>query len=196
MNELGRFLELLYDVLFHPGSALRVIATERKVGYSLGAFLISILIPLWAVVFGLKTAGISAAVSIVVLIQIIGSLLLWVVGSAVFGLIAEFFGGRGTAMGLLAGIGFAHVPRIFIVPLLVVSSVLPEVIQTMFIALSGIVVVFWTLALHAIAVREAYDLSLARAVLVLGTPLLAVVVFFLVMLVFAGSILFQWLPQL
>jgi hypothetical protein len=51
---------------------------------------------------------------------------MWFVGAAVLQLIAEFFGGRGSGLGLFAAIGFAHLPLIFMVPLAVAAMLLPS----------------------------------------------------------------------
>jgi hypothetical protein len=196
VNKLNRFLELVYDVLFHPSIALRVIAAERKVDYSFGAFLISLLIPVGGMYFGLQATFISGAVGFFALIEIIGSFLFWIVGASVLALIAEFFGGRGTVMGLLDATGFAHLPRVFFVPLSVLAFALPNGIRTLFLGLSGIIIVFWTLALYVIAIREAYELSSVRAIMVLITPWLAMLAVGIMAFVFAGSVLLQWLPRM
>jgi len=193
---VGEFLETLYDVLFHPAAALRNIAMEKKVGQSLGAFLISILVPAWAVYFGLQSADFPVIAGIVIFVQVIGSMILWFVGAGFFGLLAELFGGHGTAIGLWAGMGFAHFPRVFIVPLIVLSTFLPGTIQPLFLILLGSMIVFWILTLHVLAIREAYFLSTLRAIMVIITPLAAIVVCGIVVALSLGTMLLQWLPGL
>ena len=193
---MGIFLETLYDVLFHPVTALRTIAIEKKIGPSLGAFLISILVPAWAVYFGLHGADFPAIAGLAVSIQVVGSIIFWIVGAGFFALMAELFGGNGTAVGLMAGMGFAHFPRVFIVPLLVLSTFFPKTIQPLFLILFGSVIIFWILTLYVIAIREAYFLSTLKAVIVIITPLAVIVVCGIVFAISVGTMLLQWIPWL
>ena len=193
---MGEFLETLYDVLFHPAAALRNIAMEKKVGQSLGAFLISIFVPAWAVYFGLQNADFPTISAIVIFIQVIGSTILWLVGAGFFGLLAELFGGQGTAIGLLAGMGFANFPRVFVVPLIVLSTLLPGSLQSLVLVLFGSILVFWIITLHVIAIREAYVLSTLKAVAVVITPVAVMVVCGIIVAVSLGTMLLQWMPRL
>lgn len=193
---MGNFLDILYDVLFHPAAAMRIIATEKKLGYSLGVFLLSVFVPAWASYFSLQSVDFSVVAWFFIFGQLFISLVIWIVGAGFFGLIAELFGGRGTAAGLLAGMGFAQFPRVFIAPLLVFSSLLPRTVQALFLALFVSITVFWTLILYIIAIREAYLLSTLRAIMVLITPLAVVFGFGIVIVVSVGTMLLQWLPWL
>lgn len=193
---MGGFLETLYDVLFHPTAALRTISIEKKVGQSFGAFLISLFVPACAVYFGLQNADLPRIAGIVMLFQVIGGMLLWFAGAGFFGLVAELFGGRGTAVGLLAGMGFAYFPRVFIVPLVVLSTFLPQNLQSLLLVFFGSLIVLWIITLHVIAIREAYLLSTIRAAIVVITPLAAIAVCGIVAAVFLGTVLLQWLPGL
>ena len=193
---MGGFLETLYDILFHPADALRKVSMERKTGQSAGAFLISILVPSWAAYFGLQSAGFQVMAGVAVFIQIIVSTVLWFIGAGFFALLAELFGGHGTAAGLLAGMGFAHFPRIFIAPLLVLSTLLPNPIQPLFIILSGSIIVIWIIILHVLAIREAYVLTTLRAVMVAVAPLAAIIACGVVILLSVGTMLLQGISWL
>ncbi|MBP1763449.1 MAG: Yip1 protein [Firmicutes bacterium] len=193
---MGNFLDILYDVLFHPAVAMRTIASEKRLGYSLGVFLLSVFVPAWASYFGLQSVDFSVVAWFVIIGQILISLVFWIVGAGFFGLIAELLGGHGTAAGLLAAMGFSHFPRIFIAPLLVFASLLPRTVQALFLALFVSVTVVWTLILYIIAIREAYLLSTLRAVMVLITPLAVIFGIGIVIVVSVGTMLLQWLPWL
>lgn len=169
---MGEFLERLYDVLFHPAAAMRQIAAGAKVGQAIAAFLLSVLIPACAMYFGFKSAAITTWGNIILVVQVVGSLLVWWLGAAFLHLIAELFGGQGRAAGLLACMGFSYIPRIFIVPFWVIASMLPEGIRSIILALSVILVSMWTLSLHVVAIREAHGLTTAKSILVLLSPLL------------------------
>lgn len=188
----GSIYDNVYDVLFQPRTAMRRIAESRTIGQAFVVFLVSALIPTWAVYFGLEAAGIPKAIDIIILVQVLGSLIIWLVGAAVWHMIAEFLGGKGTALGLLAALGFAHFPRIFIVPLWVVAAIMPPGLKPFLMALAGLVVMFWTLALDVAAIREAHGISGAKAVLVLLTPMLAVVVLAVVIVSLVSTVIARW----
>lgn len=191
---MGYLLEILYDVLFHPVAAMDNIASRRLVGKGLIVFIISILLPSWAMWFGLKATGIGQAVNVIVIMHMIGSLLLWFFGAALLHLIAEFFGGRGTAMGLFAALGFAQFPRVFMVPLWVVAAVLPEDIRPVIMGISALVILFWVLALHVAALKGAYGMGGIKATLVLIMPFLVLTLFAVAMVTFVSVQFMQW-PQ-
>ena len=121
---MGPFLELLYDVIFSPAAAMRQIAARRPVGQAFVAFLLSIVIPAGAIYFVLQATATGKFAGAFFAAAVCVRLLMWFVGSAVLQLIAELFGGQGTAVGLFAAIGFAHLPFIFAVPLAVADLTL------------------------------------------------------------------------
>lgn len=185
------FLENLYDVLFHPKSAMAKVAEQKLVGQSVAVVVLGVLIPLWALYLGLRTAGVYHAFTLAALAQILGSLALWVAGAALWHLIAEFFGGRGSAVGLFAALGFAQLPRIFIVPFWVLAALLPASAGAVVMAVSALTVGAWTLYLDVVALREAHGLSASKAILVFLTPLLAMAVVIVIGAVFAGTALMR-----
>lgn len=166
-------MEILYDVLFQPVAAMRQIAARRLVGQALAAFLISVLIPAGAAYFALKAAGAEAFAGVIILIHTLGRLVTWIVGAAVLQLIAELAGGQGSAAGLFAALGFAHLPWIFIVPVSVVAMLLPAGPAAMVFGGGAVVIFFWSIALWTAALRGANALGTAKALLVLLAPLLA-----------------------
>ena len=174
---MGEFLEKLYDVLFHPVAAMRKIAAEAKIGQAAAAFFLSVLIPAWAMYFGLKSAAITAWGNIFILLEVVGSLLIWWFSAAFFHLIAELLGGQGKAKGLLSCMGFGYIPRIFIVPFWVMASLMPEGARTIFLGLSMLLVSVWTLVLQVIAIREAHQLTNAKSIIVLLSPVLLLLSF-------------------
>jgi hypothetical protein len=190
---MSNLYETLYDVLFQPRKAMREIAVDRKVGQAVLVFLVSVLIPVWALYFGLKAAGIPKVVHIIIAVQLLGSLVMWVAGTALWHLIAEFFGGRGTAVGLFTALGFAHIPRILLVPLWVLAALLPVGVRPLIMAVTGLGVMLWTLALDVEAIRGAHDISGAKAVLVLLTPVVAAALAVAVLVAFVGASMAQWL---
>lgn len=184
---VGRFLETLYDVLFQPTAAMRQIAEQKALGQALAAFLLSVLIPAAAGYLVLQTTGMAKMLNVLLLVHTLGSLAAWFAGAAVLHLIAECFGGRGTALGLLAAMGFAHVPRLLAVPLGVLAMASPGGAAGVLVAVTALLVAGWTLFLNVAAIRGAHGLSGAKAVLVLVTPLLAAGAAAVATMIFIGT---------
>lgn len=185
---MGEFLEKLYDVLFHPAAAMREIAAEAKIGQAVAAFFLSVLIPAWAMYFGLKAVAITAWGNIFIVLEVVGSLLVWWFSAAFFHLIAELLGGQGQAKGLLACMGFGYIPRIFIVPFWVIASLMPEGARTIFLGLSMLLVSVWTLGLQVIAIREAHQLTNAKSIIVLLSPVLLLLSFIAVLCILLAGV--------
>lgn len=186
---MGNFLETIYDVLFKPRSAMQYIAEKKLTGQALVIFTIGMLVPVWALYTGVPTAAGVSAFSIFFGLNCIGSFICWVLGAAVLNLAAEFAGGRGTAMGLFAALGFAHLPRIAVMPLWVIAALLPAGLRGVAIGVTGLIAVGWTLTLHVAAIRGAHGLSAAKAILVLLAPLLVLLSIVAAVFVFLSSTL-------
>lgn len=184
---MGSLVEILYDILFQPAIGMKTIAERKNVGQAVVVFLLSILIPIWALYFGLKTTGMSAMIHVMIVLKIFGSIVMWIVGSAIWHLIAEFFGGQGTAVGLFTALGFAHAPRMFIVPLWALIAVMPASSKTMLMAISVLAVMLWSLSLDVVAIKEVHQLPTSKAVLVIITPLLVVGILCVIGFSFIGS---------
>ncbi|WP_425059707.1 hypothetical protein SCACP_03080 [Sporomusa carbonis] len=186
---MGSFLETIYDVLFKPKQAMQYIAEKKLTGQALTMFTIGMLVPVWAVFAGVKGAIGTSAFGLLFAIHFAGSLVLWVVGAAVLNFIAELAGGQGTALGLFAALGFSHLPRVAVMPLWVIASLLPVGVQGMAFGLIGLIVVVWTFSLNVAAICGAHHLSSAKAVLVLLAPVLALIGIAVAVAVYVGSAL-------
>lgn len=189
---MGNLLENLYDVLFQPTVAMRNVAANKKVGQALAVFFLSVTIPVWAVYFGLQSIGMPQAINAILLVQVIGSLLMWIVGSALLHLIAEFLGGQGSAIGLFAALGFAQFPRLFIVPLWVLAALMPAGIRPALMGISALIILFWVLTLHVYAIKGAHSLGGVRASLVLAVPFLAAFALLAIMITFISAAMMRW----
>lgn len=189
---MGAILEDVYDVLFHPQAAFGRIAAEGKLSSALVVFLISVFVPMWAIYLGLKVTSSPHSVGLVMLLQAIGSVAMWLLGTAVWHLCAELLGGQGSVKGLLAALGFVHFPRILIVPLWVVATWLPDAVAPLFLAGTGAVLAFWILTLQVLAISAVYEISRAKAVLVFLTPVLFFIGAIVLIAFFAGAAMIQW----
>lgn len=190
---MGQLLEILYDVLFQPASAMRQVVNKELTRQGVLVFLLSVLLPSLALWLGLRDSAMGMAAGALSVVHIGGSLLLWFTGTAILHLIAEFYGGQGRAKGLFAALGFAQLPRILIIPLWVVAALLPEALRPFVMGLSAAVVLLWILALHVSALQAAYSFGKAKAVLVLATPLLAFALFFMLLAAFVSVQMMSWL---
>lgn len=189
---MGTILEDIYDVLFQPRAALARIANQAKLSSALVVFLVCVFVPMWAICLGMQVAGSPTSVGFIMVVQAIGSVAVWLIGTAVWHLCAELFGGRGSAVGLLTALGFAHFPRIFIVPLWVLATWLPAAISPLFLGGAGVVIAFWTISLEVLAISGAYEISRTKAVLVLLTPVLFMAIAAVILVFMAGVTLIQW----
>lgn len=191
---MGHVLEILYDVLFQPSAAMSQVSGRRLIGKSFAVFLLSILLPSLAMWLGMRESGLGAAGSAIIILHIAGSLALWIAGTALLHLIAEFYGGRGMVTGLFAALGFAQLPRIFIVPCWLIATLLPDGMRSLMMGLSTAIVLLWVLMLHVKALEATYGFHKIKAVLVLATPFLAMLAFVVLVAVFATAQLMPW-PQ-
>ncbi|BBB91213.1 MAG TPA: Yip1 family protein [Methylomusa anaerophila] len=192
MKSYGSFLETVYDVLFEPRQAMQAIAEQRLTGQALAMFAISMLVPVWTVYTGVTGMADSPATVAMFGVHLFASLVFWVLSAAVLSFIAELYGGQGTVLGLFAALGFSHLPRIAIIPAWVFVAIMPPVTRPVLMGIIGLAVVTWTLALNVAALRGAYGLSGAKAVLVLLTPILAVAILITVCVMFAGAAIVYW----
>jgi len=188
---MGSLFEILYDTLFQPAIGMKNIAERKNVGQALVVVLLSILIPIWALYLGLKTADMSTIFNIMIVLKTLGSIVMWIMGAAIWHLIAELFGGQGSAVGLFAALGFAHAPRIFIVPLWALIAVMPTSSTTLLMTIAVLVIMLWSLSLDVVAIKEVHQLSTSKAVLVIITPMLVVGILGVIGFTFIGSSLPQ-----
>jgi hypothetical protein len=184
---VGTLWDILYDLLFQPRLGMATIAQQKNAGQAILVVLTSILVPLWALSFGMKDTGMTTMIHIVMGIHMLGSLVVWVLASAIWHLVAEFLGGKGRAVGLFAALGFAQVPRLFIVPLWALITVMPPSSKTVLMALAVLVILGWSLFLDVIAIKEVHQLSTSKAVIVIIMPMLLVGLLCLLGLVFISS---------
>jgi hypothetical protein len=168
------FLEMMYDVLFRPAEAMREIGGGGKLKQSLAAFLLSLFVPLWIMHVGLAAAGMAGFIPVLVAIQTAGSVVVWFTGAALLALTAEVFGGRGSAAGLFAAMGFAQIPRLFLVPLWVFAVLLPYGIRPLALAGTAFLIFIWTLYLDVLALKGTYHISGSKAILVMLFPVIAI----------------------
>ena len=165
-------MDILYDVLFSPRAALRVVVEQRLTKQALWVFFFSVLLSGSAFLIGTEEAG--ALGRLLFFVYVAWSFLMWVGGSALMHLVAEWYGGNGRATDMFATLGFVQLPRIIALPLLVTASFLPPAICDAASATVFTTIFFWVLILHITALEAVYDFTAKRAFAVLFTIYAAV----------------------
>ena len=188
---MGTIWDILYDVVFAPSSAMKKIAEAKNAGQAVFVALVSILVPIIAFSFSIKEMSMATMIHIMIGIKIVASFFIWLIGAAIWHLVAEFLGGKGTAIGLFAALGFAHLPRIFIVPLWALIAVMPEGSKTIFMVIAVLLILCWSLTLDVTAIKEVHQLSTAKASIVLMMPMLVMGLLCLITFVLISSSLIQ-----
>ena len=186
---MGNFLEMLYEVMFHPRAAMRIIAAWKPVGQAMAVFVTGMAVSAVVLYSVLQSAGSGNMTALVIGFHFFFSLLSWVFGAAVFNLLAEYFGGQSNGMGLFAALGFTYLPRLFIAPLWALAAFFSVGARPWVLMAGGIAIAGWTIVLMVHALRGAHGLSTAQAVLTLLTPLLVLGVLSLGMMLFGVAAL-------
>lgn len=187
---MGELLERIYGILFQPVVTLREISCERPLGQAAFVLIAVAMFTTWTGYFALWST------SIFVCMAIITTLVFWFVGSAIVHLVAELLGGNGQAKGLLAANGFIQVPRIFMVPLLVLASFMSEPMRAGIMLLGGIGIVFWQTILSVIAIRENYGFSTGKAFLTLIAPYAAIALSIFISAIVMAKIFMQTMSHI
>ena len=179
--------DILYDILFQPRVAMATLAKGKQIGQAFAVVLVSIVVPMWALSFGFQDTSMTTMIHVMMGIKIIASMVMWVVGTAIWHFIAEFIGGKGLVSGLFAALGFSHICRMFIIPLWALISVLPASSKSVLMDFALMTILFWSLFLDLMAIKEVYQLSTAKAVLVMIMPLLIMGLLCLLGFIFISS---------
>ncbi len=185
------FLDLLGWVLARPGQAMRFATREAPLGWALGVLLGVALLGALASALQLALEGPSEGAGQLFLPEtpaLEGSVLQtlqWflTLASPLFALVgavlwtatlhwvASLLGKKeGRYGGLLRGVGFAALPGVFGVPLILLKVAVPAVGGPLS-ALGGLALAIWGIALQVIAIRENYRFTTARAWATLLIPI-------------------------
>lgn len=184
---MGCLWDVLYDVIFEPRLAMKNIGIQKNVGQALLVTLASVVIPLWAFYFEIRDSSMATMMYMMMGFKIIGSIFVWAIGAAIWNLIAELLGGKGSAAGLFAALGFAHIPRMFIIPLWALIAVLPASSKTGLMTVAILIILCWSLFLDVLAIKEVHHISTAKAVIVMIMPMLIIGAFLLMSIIFISN---------
>ncbi|MCL6448329.1 MAG: YIP1 family protein [Armatimonadetes bacterium] len=180
------FLELVYGVLFEPSATFSrikdrerlpvgrtvIIFTLANVAVSLMSATVTSRLMYFHAVDGAGVLMRSVAPAMAVL-GLFFQYAKWFFYSGLLHLLAEFFGGRGRALGVFVVSGLASLPAVFTVPvnfLLLLFGVRGFTLS-FFVYLFSVVAVVWGAVLLVLGIREVHGLSTGRAVAVVLLPL-------------------------
>lgn len=187
---MGGLLERIYGMLFQPVDTLRDISAQRPLGQTVLVLFAVMVFTTWAGYFTLWSSGIFICAAMLT------TIFSWFVGTAIVHLFAELLGGSGQARGLLAASGFLQLPRIFSMPLLVLTSFLPAAVRPGVMLLGSLAIFCWEILLSVIAIRENYGFSTGRAVLAFAAPYVAVILSVGIAAAAIAKVLMQHMSQM
>lgn len=194
------FLELVYGVLFEPDKTMKRVAERPPLGL---AVMVVTIISLLGAVMGLLTVskvlnqslhavameqflpGLRALAPLGAVFGLLWGYVKWFGYSAIMHLAAELLGGRGSARGVFAAVGLAGLPAILMIPIQFLSYWLGtgRLAVTILVVLAGLAVGIWSVILMVIALRQVHGLSTGRSVLVVFSPILALITLGILMII-------------
>ncbi|MEG6522829.1 Yip1 family protein [Desulfotomaculum sp. 1211_IL3151] len=187
-----QFYEIVYGVLFDPVSTMKRIAVNPPLYTTLLIVILVSLIGLLTELYsssqgtvsnwGLpdmpfsQSANISQALRAATpLLAIFGTIfvfLKWFFYSALLHLVADFYGGRGRARTVFVVYGLAGLPEVFLIPLGVITTWLSGGLATGIMVVANLLIFIWGMILLTIGLREAHHFSTGRALTVIFTPVI------------------------
>lgn len=192
-------LELVYGVLFDPVDTFRGVADSPPLGR---AALIFAVVNILGAVMGYYTSSrvyledmdqiigpaarmLGAIIPLFVVGGLIFQFVKWIVFSGILHLVAELFGGKGRASGVLAVTGLAGLPSILFIPveLLVLITGWDGPAVTWITALSGLAAFVWGVVLVVLGLREVHGFSTWRSLAVVLTPAAALIILIIMFII-------------
>lgn len=186
-----KWYDLVYGILFQPVATYQRVAVRPPLAMTVA--LVAVLNILLAAM-GMNTMEhnflaehltgndhifslFQQASSYIALLTFLINMLWWLLLSALLHLVAEFLGGAGRGIATFTVYGLAGLPAVLMLPLQSLEIIFPgNSFLTTISTLGALVVTLWGIALLVIGVREVHQFSTGRAVLVLVTPWLLLLV--------------------
>ncbi|MCL5781010.1 MAG: YIP1 family protein [Firmicutes bacterium] len=207
--------EIIYGVLFDPVPTMKRVVQNPPLGTTL---IIVILLSLAGLLTSLYThaqggpsnlglemglpfdhamifsQALRVAAPVLALLGAIFYFVKWFFYSALLHLLADFYGGRGEARTIFVVYGLAGLPEVFLIPLGVLTTLISPSAAVGVNTLGSLIVLIWGVILLTIGLREAHRLSTGRALAVIFTPVLAVIVLAVITLVGLMSAMSAFMP--
>jgi hypothetical protein len=202
-NEKLGFLELIYGVLLDPLPTLRQVAVQPPVGLTVLIFTLVSVVNVLSIT--LVTAGkgnlvfpglpqtatqaIQALIPVITLLWLVLKYLKWFVCSGVLHLVATLLGSHGYVQGVFTVTGLAILPSLFMVPLNLLLYWITAPSFTIIITLLSLLIYIWGIILVIFGLREVYNFSTGKSLLVLFLPPVVTIFFALAsLMVLAGCL--------
>jgi len=114
----------------------------------------------------------------------------WFTYSALLHLLADFYGGKGTARGVFTVYGLAGLPTLFIIPVqLLALAVLPgNFFLNILVIPISLALAVWGIILLVLGIREVHRFSTGRALAVVFTPVLVIALLIIIAVVILISV--------
>ena len=194
-------LDIVYGVLFEPGETFARFAQEPPL---VSIVIIFLVLNLAGVLTGFYTTPVyldrisewpgiagpganQAMLSFVAIFGFLLSAIKWFFMAGLLHLLAELYGGTGTAKSVWAVYGAAGLPVLFMLPLQIGAGLFNTGMWYDFITgLLTLGLYIWCVVLLVIGLREVHHITTGRAVLVVITPWLMLAFLLLVSLIFIG----------
>ncbi|WP_333870381.1 Yip1 family protein [Desulforamulus putei] len=210
-----KYYEIIYGVLFDPVQTMKRVVQKPPLGTTLIIVILLALAGLLTSLYIYARSGPSdlglemglplhhamffsralrAAAPVLAMLGAVFYFVKWFFYSALLHLLADFYGGRGEARTVFVVYGLAGLPEVFLIPLNVLTALISPAMATTVNTLGGIVALIWGVVLLTIGLREAHRLSTGRALAVIFTPVLAVIVLALITVVVLVSAMSAFMP--
>ncbi len=195
-------LDIFYGVLFEPARTFAgfapkppiVLITIIFVALNLaealtGIFTTPVYLDKIGQLPGITGAGAKQAMlSFVAIAGFLFSLIKWFFMAGLLHLLAELYGGNGTARSVWAVYGVAGLPAVFMIPVRIISNLVTNGGPFDYIAgMLTLGLYAWGVILLIIGLREVHHFSTGRAAFTVITPWLMLVFLTLVTLIFIGT---------
>lgn len=181
---VGNILETIYDLMLKPRLGFRDITETRSLKQGLLIIVFSTIIT----TLGMWSGSDFQSKIFLIIIQLFGSLFMWVISAAVFHLIAELLGGSGTVKQLLKATAFIAFLQILLVPVYLLAAFLPSN-GAAIIGIATFLISIWSIVLDVLAIQSVYNVSGAKATLIFLLPLLVFIGGIMLLFIVAGSFL-------
>lgn len=212
-----KYYDIIYGVLFDPVKTMRRLVEKPPVTATLiiviALTLVELLTSLYITAQGSQanlglemglplsqarafSEALRAAAPVMAVLGAIFYFLKWFFYSALLHLLAEFFGGQGRARTVFVVYGLAGLPAALMIPINVLAGLALPTAATTISTIGGLLVLVWGIVLLVIGIREAHLISTGRAVGVVLTPVLALLLLLLVSIIGVISTLSSFMPQM
>lgn len=165
-------LETIYYIFTNPAIGIKGIQENRPVGW---AFFVIFLAAVSTNVGGVLITPVNlniakAILSYGLLARVIFIIGIWIVGTALIHLFAEWFDGEGRVSTLFTAVGFSSLPAILIAPFALSIQNCSGTIKILLFILFNLIILIWIVRLQIIAIKEIYHVSTFRAMMIISTP--------------------------